>query len=62
MVKVFGHKLELLNAYCNNNSCMDQLREAALDIHVELLSFFTHVISFLRGAEDFGKSLDPENA
>lgn len=48
MLKVLGHKAELFNGYDKHAISQLQMKEVALDIHVELLAFLTEVVKFFR--------------
>jgi hypothetical protein len=44
MLKTVGHKIQLFNEYCSHQMKPDPLKEAALDIQIELISFFTSAV------------------
>ena len=65
MLKVFGHKAELFNAHRNNISDTDPMKQAALEVHIEMLTFFTDLVNHLRGGffgEHFRDGLRPRLA
>ena len=54
MVKAIGHKIDLFNGYCRNETGLRQMKEACLDVHIELVAFYTDVIKLFRSGS-FGE-------
>jgi hypothetical protein len=54
MFKAIGHKIELFNAFCEQGTSTDQVKEAILDVHLELLMFCTFLIQHFRRDDMFG--------
>lgn len=54
MIKKLGQKIELFNEYCKSDDRPAQMREAALDVQIELTSFFAFCIRFFRQGIPFG--------
>lgn len=54
MIKRLGQKVDLFNEYARaTDAGLKQLTEAALDVHLELVNFFTSSIHFLRQQLDY---------
>lgn len=49
MLKVLGHKAELFNGYSKHATSISQMKEVALDVHIELITFLTEIVKFFRG-------------
>ena len=54
MCKTLGHKLELFNAFHESESKIKQMEEAAVDVHMELILFYTEMVKFYRASTRFG--------
>ena len=50
-----GHKLELFNAFSENESATGQVMEASLDVHLEILGLYTYAIKHFRKDDMFGR-------
>ena len=48
MIKKLGQKVELFNEYTKGGDMVHQMGQAALDVQMELASFFTYCIRFFR--------------
>ncbi|KAF4997491.1 hypothetical protein FGRMN_3855 [Fusarium graminum] len=48
MIKRLGQKVEIYNELCRDESRPKQMKEAAGDMHVDMISFFVAAIRFLR--------------
>ena len=48
MLKVIGYKAQFFNGYSTTKLNGNQFKEAALEIHIEILSFLVELIKFFR--------------
>ena len=48
MVKKFGQKVEVLNEYCRSSIIPIQAQQAAVEVHLELNTFFALTVEFLQ--------------
>ena len=48
--------MELFNASCEQETSTGQVKEATLDVHLELLAFYTFAIKHFRRDDMFGPS------
>lgn len=57
MLKIIGHKIKLFNEYCSHQLKLDTLKQAGLDVQIEIIFFFTSAVCFFRNVDLIGISI-----